>query len=212
MTHTLHRFRINNEKASDYVFLCMAAQKYNSAGSVPKLQEMYNILRSEEPDNYGDDNFGGIYTGQFPEDILPKMKETSYPGAAFSDIEKVKRVLKKFKEADTGICVVLTGDFDDVHKALAEVGLKPHTVNISLGIFGNTARLPADSVLEISTMCGHGMVCPDHIEYVMRRVEKGFMTPEEGAAELARPCTCAIFNPKRAADILERECCHKEGK
>jgi len=186
----------------------MAAQGFNSDGAAPKLAQMYDILRSEEPDNYGEDGQGGIFTGCFPEDVLPNMKNNSYPGAAFSDLNKVKRVLKKMKDADTGMCVVLSGDFDDVFSALKEVGIKPHTVNISLGIFGNTDRLPRGAVLEITTMCGHSMVCPDHVEYVMKQVESGRLTPQEGAAELARPCTCAIFNTKRCADILAQECLH----
>lgn len=208
MTHTLHRYRIGDEKADDYTFLVMAAQGKNSEGAAPKLAVMYKILAAAGADNYGEDNRGGLFTGVTEEEILANIKATAYPGAAFSDIEKIKDVLQKMKAADTGMCVVLTGDFDTVFTALSEVGLKPHTVNMSLGIFGNISSLPQEEVLEISTMCGHGMVCPDHIRYVMSLVEKGRMSAADAARDLARPCTCAIFNPHRAEYLIDKNC-HK---
>ena len=208
MTHSLHRYRIGDEKSDDYVFLVMAAQGKNSEGAAPKLAAMYKILASAGADNYGEDNQGGVFTGVTDEEILANIKTTAYPGGAFSDIEKVKETLRRMKDADTGMCVVLTGDFEEVFTALAEVGLKPHTVNMSLGIFGNVNCLPEEEILEISTMCGHSMVCPDHVRHVMNLVEKGSMTARDAALDLARPCTCAIFNPRRAEYLINKHC-HK---
>ena len=57
-------------------------------------------------------------------------------------------------------------------------------------------------MLDITTMCGHGMVCADHVRHVIRQVTAGKMTSREAALDLARPCTCAMFNPARAEHII----------
>ena len=42
------------------------------------------------------------------------------------------------------------------------------------------------------------------IQDIMKKVSAGRMTPEEGGKELAKTCTCGIFNWKRAAEILSK--------
>lgn len=206
MTHTLHRFRKNDGKANDYIVFAMAAQGLNSMGAAKKLVEAFKILLSENPINYGDDNQGGIYTGKSVEEIIANARDSAYMVGVYSNRESLRAVLQKLKEADLGMSVVVTGDISDVFEIAQSVGLKPHTVNLSLGIFGKKEYLPAESVLEIVTMCGHSMICPEHVEYIMKRVTKGIITPEEGAKDLARPCTCAMLNVERTQQILEREC------
>ncbi|KJS23228.1 MAG: hypothetical protein VR72_02210 [Clostridiaceae bacterium BRH_c20a] len=204
MTHTLHRYRKNNEKADDYVLLSMAAQGFNSINAREKLVEVFKIMYSENPDNIGDDNQGGIYTGKKIEEIIENATDKAYMDSVFSSKDSLGAVLNKLKEADLGISVTVTGDMDDVFEVMQDVELKPHTVNLSLGYFGKKELLPDEDILEIVTMCGHSMVCKDHVQYIMKRVEKGIMTTKEAAQDLARPCTCGIFNVKRAEGILER--------
>jgi hypothetical protein len=57
-------------------------------------------------------------------------------------------------------------------------------------------------VLEINTMCGHGMVTVNLINKVVEDVRSGRVTAEKGAEELFKPCMCGIFNPHRAAKLL----------
>jgi hypothetical protein len=71
-------------------------------------------------------------------------------------------------------------------------------------VFGRRERLPSDQVLEISTMCGHGMVAFGLINKITDYIHLGILTPEQGAAYLARPCTCGAFNPSRATELLEK--------
>ena len=78
----------------------------------------------------------------------------------------------------------------------------PHTVEHSLGVWGKTDLLPDEEVLQISTMCGHGMVSFGLIEKAVADVKAGRSTPEQAARELAAPCVCGIFNPTRAAELL----------
>lgn len=207
MSHSLHRFRKDGCKVpNDFVMITLAAQGINSDGAEDKLVTMYNILRSENPVNYGEDNQGGINQGKMPDEIISNITDRANPTACFDSIEKVKGVLRKAKEADTGMSVVLTGDYDTVFDALEEVGLQPHSVNVSIGYFGNLKALPPEEILEISSMCGHCMVCPDHIEKVIGKVKKGLMTAEAAAKDLAKPCSCSVFNTVRARELIEKIC------
>ena len=86
----------------------------------------------------------------------------------------------------------------------AGVAIEAHTINQSLGRWGKTERLPADDILEINTMCGHGMVTSNLIEKIVQDVKEKKLSPEEGAEELFKPCMCGIFNPFRAANLLKK--------
>jgi len=204
MTHTLHRIVDIEGDGEDFVILSMAAQKHNDKGAGEKLREIFKMVADSNPDNLADDNLGGRYTGHTDEEILEHMGDKAYVGAAFSDRSRLRDALKSMKEADLGMSVVVSGNYKVVFEILREIGLKPHTVNMSLGIFGNRNILPREEILAISTMCGHGMVTTKRIENVFEEVKSGKLTPEEGGKRLASTCTCGIFNPKRAARILKR--------
>jgi hypothetical protein len=187
----------------DFVILCMAAQKFNDKGAGQKLKQIYKLVAETNPDNLADDNLGGRYTGYTDEQILDHMGDKAYVGVAFNDSERLKAALKKIKEADLGMSVVVSGNYAVVFDILKQLDIKPHTVNMSLGTFGKTADLPAEEVLCIGTMCGHGMVTRQRIENTIRDVKEQKLTPEQGGINLASTCTCGIFNPKVAATILE---------
>jgi hypothetical protein len=204
LTHTLHRQVNDGIPGNDFVILCMAAQKFNDKGAGEKLKKIFNLLLDLSPDNIADDNLGGLYTGETPETILNHMGDKAYVGVALSDAGKLREALRRLKEADLGISVVVSGDLAKVFQILKEVGLKPHTANMSLGTFGKKSILPKKETLEFTCMCGHGMVTSKHVETVSRKVKANKITPEEGAKELARSCTCGIFNPQRASLLINR--------
>jgi hypothetical protein len=83
-------------------------------------------------------------------------------------------------------------------------GLEKHTVENSLGIFGRIRRLPSEEMLQLTTMCGHGMVPANLVEKVVAEIKRGKKTMREGAVELTRPCHCGIYNPVRAERLLKR--------
>ena len=89
-------------------------------------------------------------------------------------------------------------------RAAGESGLAKHTVENSLGIFGQYKRLPADEILQLTTMCGHGMVPANLVERVITEIKQGKKSVREGAVELTRPCHCGIYNPIRAERLLGR--------
>lgn len=202
MTHTLHRTKNVSGGLKEYVIFSMAAQGYNDKGSTEKLKDTLKILLKHDPVNIGDDNIGGIHTGETIEGILAHAGTKSYMAAVYTDRVNALEALRELKVADLGMPVVVTGDREETFDMLREIGMAPHTVNLSLGYFGKMEKLPPPEVLDITTMCGHGMVCSDHVRYIIRQVTAGKMTPREAALDLAKPCTCAMFNPERAAHII----------
>jgi hypothetical protein len=53
-------------------------------------------------------------------------------------------------------------------------------------------------------MCGHGMVSHSLAKKMIDWVKEGRRTPEQAAACMTRFCSCGVFNPARAARILEQ--------
>lgn len=43
-----------------------------------------------------------------------------------------------------------------------------------------------------------------HVEYIVKQIKKGKLTPMEGANRLIKPCVCGIGNSKRTAQILSK--------
>ena len=103
-----------------------------------------------------------------------------------------------------GISVVVSGLFDVVGECCHKAGLHPHTVNMSLGIYGKKEKLVPDPEREVTTMCGHGMVTGDLVMNMVDRIRKGRITPEAASKELAALCVCGIFNTKRSAELLQK--------
>ena len=204
MTHTLHRRTDMVTDTEDFAVLSMAAQKFNDKGAGEKLKKIYQIIADSDPDNLGDDTFGCRYSGYIDEEILKHMGDKSYVCATFSDRHKLKEALKKIREADLGMSVVVSGNYKVVFEILKEIGIQPHTVNMSLGIFGRKDLIPKEEILSVASMCGHGMIPPKRIENIIERVKSGKLTPEEGSKRLAFTCTCGIFNPKLAEEMIQK--------
>jgi hypothetical protein len=54
------------------------------------------------------------------------------------------------------------------------------------------------------------MIPPKFVKHIMRQVETGKMTPEQGAIRLSDFCYCGIFNQVRCADIIREQVETKE--
>ena len=64
-------------------------------------------------------------------------------------------------------------------------------------------RLADRQVMELSTMCGHGMISFNFARKMIDWVKEGRRTPEQAASYMARFCSCGVYNPSRAKRILE---------
>jgi hypothetical protein len=205
MTHSLHRQGTTENLGGDYVVLAMAAKGINEKGAAQKLREFLRIASQLHPVNMGDMKSGNIV--QMPLDgVLQACADTSIVHAVFTDIESVRQVLQRLQEAELGVSVVVSGLFAPVRDSCRSLGLhpSPHTVNQSLGVWGRTEMLPRPEVLQISTMCGHGMVSSGLIGEALTKIREGQLGIKEAAKRLAKPCECGIFNPDRAEQLLQQ--------
>jgi len=203
MTHTLHRRGDNESLSEDYVMLIMPARGVNFDGSEEKMRQIWEVISRYEGKL---PNFGNASNGNSHRTSMEVLKKaTSWIAhVVFKDRETLKACLKELKERDFGISVVISGLYEDVERLCAEVGLSPHTVEHSLGIHGNTERLPDENVLEITTMCGHAMVSANLVTHLVAEIDEGKTTHEQAAKELSRMCDCGIFNPYRAEKLLRK--------
>ena len=206
MTHTLHRRGSIEELQKDYVILAMAARGVNREGAAPALARALDIFASHNPVNFGN-VAGNAFTGELAQ-IAAKTKDNTVSHAVFRSIDDVTEVLSELKREDLGLSIVVSGLFDQVSKACCNTGLKPHTVNISLGLFGKTEKLPEEPVLEIASMCGHNMIAL--IQKLVRDIECGNLDPESAARKVAASCRCGVFNWERASRVFARLADEKE--
>ncbi len=204
MTHSLHRRGSPESLRDDYVLLATAAAGVNHEGSKDKLRRVLEIVYEEEPANVGSYETGTIYAGVSMEDIKASLAEVPRVRCCFSSREKMKRVLQRVKEMDLGISITVSGLIDEVLEMARELGIKPHSINLSLDIWGKKEELPSEEVLEFVTMCGHGLISKDLVEKCIADVRSGKRTPRQAAELIARPCVCGIFNPDRAENLLAR--------
>ena len=203
MTHMLHRQGSRENLSRDYPMLAMAAQGVNDKGASHKLRRFLEICWKHGPVDLGDMKQGNIFTYD-AEQIGKNVADNAIIQCVFDDMEKLEAVLRELKEEDIGMSVVVSGLMDRVDECCQKVGLQIHTIDQSLGVWGKTELLPSKEVLEITTMCGHGMIAAHYVEKMIEDIKKGKTTPEKAAKKLAKPCECGIFNTTRAAELLAR--------
>ncbi len=199
MTHTLHRRGSAESLSQDYVMMMIQAVGHNEEGHIPKCQEFLRIALRHNAVNIGSVSGGGQI--EKAEEVIANVSKIGH--AVFDNQEDVIAVLKELKEADLGLSVVVSGIFEKVDECLEKAGLKHHTANHSLGIWGRTEKLPSDDILEVTTMCGHAMVSPNLVKEMVKEIKAGTKTPQEAAKLLAPNCDCGVFNPKRAAKLMK---------
>lgn len=204
MTHSLHRYGTEKGLEYDYTFIIRACE-VNRDGCVPKLRQLLQIFLSEGPVNVGCNSVGKgtIANGLDLKELAESFDRTIRFVCVFSSREKVNRVLKKLKAADAGISITIGGLINEITIMAKDAGIKPHTANISLGLFGaKKSFLPDDRVLSATTMCGHGLIATKLAKKVIAQIEAGELSLEVGSQALAKHCPCALFNMDRFKDIV----------
>jgi len=204
MTHSLHREGTADSLERDYALFIYPARGFNYKGSGPKIRRLMELLFLGGASNLSVTTLRkNLYSGVTEDEFLDSIKDGARVYAAFNTKEKVKDVLQRMKEVDEGISIVVSGLIDRVREMAAEVGLNPHTVNLSLGIHGMTDLLPPADLRQFTTMCGHGLVSPGLVRDVIRKLKRGKLSAWEGSLILAKPCACGIYNPHRSEEMLQ---------
>jgi hypothetical protein len=201
MTHTLHRLGSPENLKDDFVVFAMSAKGINEKGSAKNLRRFLAIAHEFSPINAGDMKTGNILTHSI-EDILDNIQDVSIVHAVFTKEETVAALLKRLEAEDLGISVVISGLINRVEEIGNQTQIKQHTVECSGGIWGRTDKLPDAATLQITTMCGHGMVAASLVEHYARLIRRDKISADEAARELAKPCVCGVFNQARAARLI----------
>ncbi|MGI6451325.1 MAG: hypothetical protein ACOX3R_14020 [Desulfitobacteriia bacterium] len=204
MTHSLHRRGTNESLENDYVMLITAASGINHVGSKELMSKVLDVVWEIGPDNIGSNESGTILSGVTVEEIRASFTDVPRVRCNYASKQKAFACIKKLKELDTGMSVTVSGPTGDILSMCRELAIKPHSINLSLDIWGKKEKLPSEEVLELLTMCGHGLISKYLIEEIIDKVKKGKMTPKKAAEKIGHPCVCGIYNPVRAEELLQK--------
>ena len=203
MTNTLHRAGSPEDLKGDYVVFTSIAKEIKP-GSAPAIHEFLKICNKYGPINIGSSKYGTVLANDVEfKDLITHLKDGSTSGAVFTDVETLQKVMKDLIEADLGISINISGLLEGVHECCGKNGITRHSVEQSLGFWGAKDRLPERDVLEINTLCGHGMVSFNFIRKLMDKVRMRELTSEGAAQIMGKCCECAVFNTNRAVQLLE---------
>jgi hypothetical protein len=206
MTNTLHRRGTPDSLKNDYVIFCLPARGVNAKGSAPKVQEFMRICLKYNPVNLGDGRHGNILQNKNTglQEFISQKKDGEMAAAVFTDLETLRRVIEELIQADLGLSINVSGLLDEIQACCRRAGIERHSVEHSLGVWGAKDRLPEREILEVNTLCGHGLVSFNLIRKMVEYVRLRRLTPKRAANILARCCECGAFNPVRAEQLLDK--------
>lgn len=218
MTNTLHRAGSAASFADDFVIFAMCARGKNDQDAVPKLRRFLELAIPFQPVNLGDALHGGAlrpsrsmnplahWTREHKLDyqaVIDGLDQLTTVAAVFDNRVAAEDFVKAVKAADLGLSINISTSVDGAEQCCWAAGIPRHSLGYSLGFEGKTGKLPAEPVMEVSTMCGHGMISHALAQKMIDWVREGRRTPEQAAFYLTRFCSCGVFNPARAARLIE---------
>jgi hypothetical protein len=225
MTNTLHRYGSAESFQDDYIVFASPANGINEIGSIPKLKRFLEMALPFKPVNIGDPVHGGALRPerglktsanwnrkQTPDwrAVIDGINEPASVVAIFDNINAAEEFLFVVVEADLGLSVNISASIEGAQRCCQFAGIPRHSIGYSLGFEGKTEKLPNTQTLTLSTMCGHGMISSSLAKKMIDWVKEGRRTPEEAVTYMARFCSCGVFNPHRAKQVLEEARCKME--
>jgi len=217
VTHTLHRYGVSEDLDDDFLVLAMPGRGADARLAVDRQKEFLRLALRHDPVNIGDTSHGAWFrpgrglrptvhwrrsSPPMPEDVIEAVDGPAPVTAVFDNYEALRAFIVNLREADLGLSINISARASRAAECCASLGIPRHSVEYALGFMGRTDRLPNDTTLRLSTMCGHGMVSHGLVEKMIDCVKTGRRTPDEASRTLARFCNCGAFNPARAARIL----------
>lgn len=205
MTHSLHRCGTVESLKEDYVLITMI-NKVNAAFTRPALSKVAEIMFEAGLCNIGSTFLStNLPIGFDKAEFIKGISGANTLLCSFPSRDSLKKALIALKEADLGISVTVSGLIDEVKALAEELELKPHTVNLSLGVIGKTEKLAEPEIMDVTTMCGHALIAANLVKKGIQDVKSGDKTPEEASWMAAKPCICGIFNVDRAAQLIKQQ-------
>lgn len=204
MTHSLHRRGTDEYLKNDFTLLVTAASGINHIGSREGMIKILEAVWEIGPTNIGSNERGTILSGVTLEQIREGFTKVPRVRCNFATKEKAFAAIKKLQELDTGMSVTLSGPMGETLEMCKDYGIKPHSVNLSLDVWGKKDKLPSEEVLELLTMCGHGLVGRPLIEETLEKVKQGKISPQKATVNIGHLCVCGIYNTDRAEKLFEK--------
>jgi hypothetical protein len=202
MTNTLHRRGDEDELRRDFVLFCMPSRSITP--ELPaKLRRFTEIALEHKPVS-ANRLEGRSVTAIDLTRIEEELEEGICLHAVYDNVEAVAGAVRDLVEADLGLPINVSGPLAEVQSCCSRAGITRHSVEQSLGTRGRVDRLPRPEVVELNSLCGHGLVGYPLIEAMIAQLRTARISVEEAARLLARPCQCGCFNPTRAGEVLER--------
>ena len=226
MTNTLHRYSEHYAFAApphpepirdDYIVFAMASRGINDDDLVEKYRTFLRLALKHRPVNIGDATKGGSIRPRQdlnpsahwrrdhrpdPEQVIAEIEGHTTVAAVFDNYAAMENFVEELKAADLGISINISAPIDEAKRCCEDAGIARHSVEYSIGFRGRVDKLPEATTLELSTMCGHGMVSANFAKKMLEWVKENRRTPEEAARYMARFCSCGVFNITRAERIL----------
>jgi hypothetical protein len=227
MTNTLHRYsehyafeRLPNPEPveDDFIVFAMASRGINDDELVTKYRAFLRLALKHNPVNLGDATKGGMLrprqnlnpTAHWkrnqqpePEEVISGIDGHTTVAAVFNNYEDMKAFVAEVRGANLGISVNISAPMEEADRCCRESGITRHSLEYSLGFCGRVDKLPDATVLELTTMCGHGMVSAHFARKMIDWVKENRRTSAEVARTMARFCSCGVFNTSRAESILD---------
>jgi len=219
MTNTLHRHGNAESFEDDYIIFAIPCKGKNDEGAVERLRTFLSICEKHSPTNLGNSDRGSYRPSKDlgpsvhwkrelsvdHDGVVAGVHRTATAAAVFDSAQKAEACLRELIEANLGLSVNVSTSVEGARELATKCGIKRHSVEYSLGFSDPQDRLPDRRVLELSTMCGHGMVSSNLAKKMLDMVREGRRSPEQAAVTMARFCLCGVYNPARAKRLLEEE-------
>lgn len=216
MTNTLHRYGSAKSFDDDYIIFAIPCKGKNDQGAVEKLKTFLEICAKHDPVSVGNSELCSYRPSaklgpsvHWNRDLRPDHRgvvdavhSMRTVAAVFDARERAESCLREVIAAELGLSVNVSASVEGAKAVAAACGIKRHSVEYSLGFTDPHDLLPNGQVLQLSTMCGHGMVSSALAAKMLDLVREGRRSPDEAAAALARFCPCGAFNPSRAKRLL----------
>jgi len=226
MTNTLHRYsehyafeRPPNPQPvqDDFIVFAMASRGINDDDLVARYRAFLRLALKHNPVNMGDATKGGMLRPRQdlnpkahwkrdqrpnPEEVIAGIEGHTTIAAVFDNYQDMKAFVDDERSANLGISVNISAPIEDAERCCRETGITRHSVEYSLGFSGRVEKLPDSTVLELTTMCGHGMVSANFAKKMIDWSKENRRSPADLARTMARFCSCGVFNISRAERIL----------
>jgi hypothetical protein len=212
MTNTLHRRGDIDFLKKDWVAKATPIKGVDDADDkakqeyVTKIRDMCDVI-SKYATNLGAGRRECFARGHSLEQIKhtwDNQRVMGIRGWVMNSRDDVKSCLQDLKDREYGISITVSGLIDDLVEIGREIDLPPHSILLSLGIWGKKELLPPEDVLTLTSMCGHNLVTANLVKHVAAQMKEGELSLETATQTLAQGCVCGAMNTLCARELLEK--------